>query len=80
MTWQRSGELLVMVILGGAGSLWGAILGALALLMMEEFLSRFTEQGNLILGPALVLVALMGRGGLAGGIDRLFPSPAVGVP
>jgi len=80
MTWQRSGELLVMVILGGAGSLWGAILGALALLMMEEFLSRFTEQGNLILGPALVLVALMGRGGLAGGIDRLFPSPAAGVP
>ena len=36
MTWQRSGELLVMVILGGVGSLWGAILGAIAFLALEE--------------------------------------------
>jgi branched-chain amino acid transport system permease protein len=66
MTWQRSGELLVMVILGGIGSLWGAILGAIAFLMLEELLSTVTEQWKLILGPLLVLIALTGRGGLAG--------------
>ena len=70
MTWQRSGELLVMVILGGVGSLWGAILGALAFLTLEELLSGVTEQGALILGPLLVLVALVGRSGLAGLLAR----------
>ncbi len=70
MTWQRSGELLVMVILGGVGSLWGAILGAVAFLSLQELLSRLTDQGNLILGPLLVLIALIGRGGLAGLVAR----------
>jgi branched-chain amino acid transport system permease protein len=74
MTWQRSGELLVMVILGGIGSLWGAILGAVAFLLLEEVLSRLTEHWKLILGPLLVLVALGWRGGLAGGIMRLAAS------
>jgi branched-chain amino acid transport system permease protein len=77
MTWQRSGELLVMVILGGVGSLWGAILGAIAFLMLKEGLSLVTEQGALILGPILVLVALTGRAGLAGLVDR---RPAVAAP
>jgi branched-chain amino acid transport system permease protein len=70
MTWQRSGELLVMVILGGVGSLWGAILGAIAFLALEELLSGATEQGALILGPLLVVIALIGRGGLAGLVTR----------
>jgi branched-chain amino acid transport system permease protein len=70
MTWQRSGELLVMVILGGVGTLWGAILGAIAFLSLQELLSRLTDQGNLILGPMLVLIALIGRGGLAGLVLR----------
>jgi branched-chain amino acid transport system permease protein len=71
MTWQRSGELMVMVILGGIGTLWGAILGALAFLLLEEVLSRLTENWKLILGPLLVLVALSSRGGMAGAICRL---------
>ena len=71
MTWQRSGELLAMVILGGMGTLWGAIVGAIAFLLLEEFLSGLTEQWKLILGPILILVALGGRGGLAGALKRL---------
>ena len=59
-----------MVILGGVGSLWGAILGALGFLTLEEMLSGVTEQGALILGPLLVLIALIGRGGLAGLVAR----------
>ena len=38
MTWQRSGELIFMVVLGGIGTLHGAIIGAAAFLLLEEFL------------------------------------------
>ena len=61
MTWQRSGELLIMVILGGIGSLWGAILGAVGFVLVEELLSTVTEQWKLILGPLLILAAMAGR-------------------
>jgi len=70
MTWQRSGDLLVMVIVGGIGTLWGAILGAIAYLMLEEVLSGFSEHWRLILGALLILAALTGRQGLAGLVNR----------
>ena len=66
MTWQRSGELIVMVILGGLGSLHGAIVGAAAFVILEEVLSRITEHWKMIFGPMLVLVALFARGGILG--------------
>ncbi|MFX8270317.1 branched-chain amino acid ABC transporter permease, partial [Acinetobacter baumannii] len=58
-------------ILGGIGSLWGAIIGALAFLLLEEVLSLITEQWKLILGPFLVLVALGRYGGIAGLADNI---------
>ncbi|WP_142847618.1 branched-chain amino acid ABC transporter permease [Telmatospirillum sp. J64-1] len=66
MSWQRSGELLIMVILGGLGSLHGAVIGAAALLLLEEGLAGFTEHWKIILGPLLVLVALFLRQGILG--------------
>ncbi len=66
MSWQRSGELIVMTILGGVGSLWGAVLGTIVYLTLDETLSRFTDQTDLWIGPLLVAVALFGRRGLAG--------------
>ncbi|MDJ1157510.1 branched-chain amino acid ABC transporter permease [Chelatococcus sp. SYSU_G07232] len=66
MAWQRSGELIVMVILGGMGSLVGAILGAVAFLMLEETLSHLMEHWKVVFGPLLVLVVLFVRGGLTG--------------
>ena len=68
MSWQRSGELLVMTILGGVGSLWGAVLGAIAYLTLQEALSLLTDQTQLIIGPLLVIAAIFGRGGLAGAL------------
>jgi branched-chain amino acid transport system permease protein len=71
MAWQRSGDLLVMVILGGMGTLHGAIIGALAFLLAEEWLSGLTEHWKVIFGPLLVLAALFARGGLIGVALRL---------
>jgi branched-chain amino acid transport system permease protein len=66
MSWQRSGELIIMVLFGGIGSLHGAIIGAAAYLLVEEVLGGITEQWKLIFGPLLVLVVLFARGGLLG--------------
>jgi len=66
MHWTRSGELLVMVILGGMGSLVGPILGAIALLSLEEVLSGWTEHWQVILGPILIVIVLFARRGLYG--------------
>ncbi len=66
MSWQRSGELIIMVLLGGLGRLHGAIIGAIAFLLIEEWLSGLTEHWKMIFGPLLVLVVLFARGGLIG--------------
>lgn len=66
LAWQRSGDLLFMVILGGIGSLHGALLGAVAFVLLEDGLSHWTEHWRLIFGPLLVLAVLHLRGGLAG--------------
>ena len=66
LAWQRSGDLLFMVILGGLGSPFGAVLGALAILALEECLGHLTPHWRLIFGPLLVLSVLYLRGGLVG--------------
>jgi branched-chain amino acid transport system permease protein len=71
MSWQRSGELIVMVVLGGMGTLHGAVIGAAAFLLMEEWLSGFTEHWKVIFGPMLVLVVLFMKGGILGAFNRL---------
>ncbi len=71
MSWQRSGELLIMVIFGGIGTLTGAIVGAAAFLLTENWLSGMWEHWKVIFGPLLVIVALFARGGLIGVAQRL---------
>ncbi|HEX2136336.1 MAG TPA: branched-chain amino acid ABC transporter permease [Microvirga sp.] len=70
MTWQRSGELIFMVILGGIGTLHGAVIGAAAFLLLEEQLSGLTEHWKMIFGPFLILVVLFARGGIVGLVQR----------
>jgi branched-chain amino acid transport system permease protein len=71
MYWTRSGDLMVMVILGGMGSLFGPVLGAIVYLLLEEALSQVTEYWALIMGPLLLLIVLFGRGGIMGLLGRL---------
>jgi len=66
MHWTRSGDILVMVILGGMGSLFGPVLGALALLLVEEVLSSYTEHWMIMLGPLLILMVIFARRGIYG--------------
>jgi branched-chain amino acid transport system permease protein len=70
MYWTRSGDLMVMVILGGMGSLFGPVVGAIVYLVLEEFLSQVTEYWAMIMGPLLLLIVLFGRGGIMGLIGR----------
>ena len=70
--WTQSGTLLVMVILGGVGTLWGGVLGAAALLLMQELLSARTEYFEFWIGWALLAVVLFARRGLAGALLAVF--------
>jgi branched-chain amino acid transport system permease protein len=66
MYWTRSGDLIIMVVLGGMASPFGPLIGAVAYLVLEQVLSGITEYWQIILGPLLLLVVLFARGGIDG--------------
>jgi branched-chain amino acid transport system permease protein len=66
MQWTRSGDLIVMAVLGGMGTVFGPVIGAVALLVLEEALSGVTEYWQIIIGPIFLLVVLFARGGIDG--------------
>ncbi len=72
MYWTRSGDLIIMVVLGGMGSVVGPLIGAVALLVLEEALLRHHQNiWQIILGPLLLLVVLFARGGIDGLLSKL---------
>jgi branched-chain amino acid transport system permease protein len=66
MHWTRSGDLIVMAVLGGMGSVLGPVVGAVAFLLFEEMLAGITEHWQIIMGPLLLAVVLFARGGIDG--------------
>lgn len=72
MSWVKSGDLIVMVVLGGMGTLFGPLYGAIAFFVLEESLKPLLdllhkgwgEYWQIVFGPMLVLIALYARGGL----------------
>ena len=82
MHWTRSGDLIVMAVLGGMGTVIGPVIGAVALLVLEEMLpvligfvshlvtgkevAAAKEYWQLILGPMLLLIVIYARGGIEG--------------
>jgi branched-chain amino acid transport system permease protein len=82
MHWTRSGDLIVMVVLGGMASSFGPLFGTAALLILEEALPlvirtvaaplfgdvavRMAEYWQIVLGPLFLLVVLFARGGIDG--------------
>jgi branched-chain amino acid transport system permease protein len=71
MYWTRSGDLIIMVVLGGMGSVVGPVFGAVVLLVLEQTLSGITEYWQIILGPLLLLVVLFARGGIDGLLGKV---------
>ncbi len=64
--WTQSGTLMVMVILGGVATVWGGLVGAAALLLLQEVLSAWTEHWEFWTGWVLLAVVLYARQGLIG--------------
>jgi len=87
MYWTRSGDLIIMVVLGGMSSPFGPLIGAVALLVFEEMLpfmikligtpffgeaaARGSEYWQIVLGPLLLLVVLFARGGIVGLLAKI---------
>lgn len=66
MHWFRSGELMIMVMVGGMGTLFGPLFGAFGYLMLEELLADFTEHWQFFFGPLLIVLVLFAKRGLWG--------------
>ncbi len=72
MSWVKSGDLIVIVVLGGMGTLFGPLYGTIAFFVLEESLKPLLdllrkgwgEYWQIVFGPLLVLVALYARGGI----------------
>jgi branched-chain amino acid transport system permease protein len=71
LNWPVSAEVLVMTILGGAGTLLGPALGALVVIALQEFVSTYTERWTTVLGVVFILTMLLLPQGLTGLMDRL---------
>ncbi|MGH6923719.1 MAG: branched-chain amino acid ABC transporter permease [Propylenella sp.] len=74
MGWVTSGEVLVVVILGGLGTLVGPALGAVFFIFLEHQLSSFTRHWHMIIGIVLILVVLLGNRGLYGQVEHVLES------
>lgn len=73
--WNISGELIVIVVLGGMGTLFGPVAGAIALLLFEEFLTSSSvpwvnTHWQLILGAVIVVIVLIAKRGLYGSLSE----------
>lgn len=66
LEWVTSGDLLIMVIVGGANSLVGPIIGTGVFVLLEEVISGYTKHWMIIFGPLLLVVVLFGRQGIWG--------------
>jgi branched-chain amino acid transport system permease protein len=68
----RSAELLIILVLGGTGRLYGALLGAVIFMLAQNYLSGINPvYWQFWLGLLLVVVVLFARGGILGGVERV---------
>ncbi|WP_037308729.1 branched-chain amino acid ABC transporter permease [Ruegeria halocynthiae] len=65
-SWQLSGELIVLIVIGGVGRLMGPVIGACVYVALEHFLGEITDFWHVYLGVILLCIVLFGRGGLIG--------------
>ena len=64
--WHESGMAIMMVILGGMGTLFGPVIGTFIVVLLQDFLPNFTEHWKLIMGGIIIFVVLFLPNGIAG--------------
>ena len=64
LSWQMSGEIIIFILLGGVGRLYGPVIGAVIFVLLETFLGGYTEHWKLFLGLFLLVIVLFANGGL----------------
>jgi branched-chain amino acid transport system permease protein len=74
--WHNSGDVLIMAILGGMGTLVGPVLGAFALVVLQELFAGWTKHWLLLQGGFIILAVLLFPEGLVGALARLRRRPA----
>lgn len=73
LSFERSAEVLIILILGGAGYLYGGLIGAVVYMVLHDHLASLSPQYWMLgLGIVLIAVALFGGGGLMGIVHRIF--------
>lgn len=80
LSWHQSGNVLLMLILGGTGTLYGAVTGAFAFAALQEVFQSITMRWQLLLGTAIVLLVLFLPGGIATIAGRLRRQLVGGAP
>ncbi len=84
LAWTLSGQMMMMVILGGVGRFWGGTIGAFAFILIETVLESHTIYWQFGLGIVLLLIVLIAPGGISGllqsTVARLQPKPKRPVP
>ena len=65
-SWQTSGEIIIFIILGGVGRLFGPVIGAAVFVALEHWLGGLSDYWHIYLGLLLLFVVLFGRGGIIG--------------
>lgn len=65
-SWHTSGEIMIFIILGGVGRLFGPVVGAALFIMLEHFLGGISDYWSIYLGALLLVVVLFAKGGLIG--------------
>lgn len=78
MAWDRSGDFVVMAVLGGIATVWGPVIGAAAFIVLELALSSWTQHWHLAFGFIILMVVIFLRGGLADLTRMVRPRAAGG--
>jgi branched-chain amino acid transport system permease protein len=73
--WSMSGEVVLMTLLGGMGTVFGPVVGALAIITMENYLAQLGAWVTVVQGAIFVLCVLTFRRGIVGELARLIRKP-----
>jgi branched-chain amino acid transport system permease protein len=69
--WTMSGSVLIMVLIGGAATLWGPVVGAAFIVLMETIIGSYTENWMMIIGAVFILFVIFAPDGLVGIFNKI---------